>query len=726
MKEKSSANISITGEFSKFFSAVFRIILLITAFFLLYVSACSFFDIMDAPFKTEHPALILIPGTLLLIAFLSSVYFISKKISDKAVTAATAAILGVFSLICFAFLFNFRVFNHHDYSNIRAIISDRLSSGEWDPYYVSKYPNNLPLLAMMLPVNRLADLLGMDRLFAEGLVNTLCIIGTAVFTTFASGKMFNKRAGLIASVLFLITIVLYPWTSNIYSDCPSMMLMMLGVYLFQHGLGAGKKSAKIIFCGCSGAAFAAAGWIRITAAFFLIGIAAYLICCKQRKNHISAAVSAIMSFAAVFALLTCAGNSLIPDSYDSESRRIPTVHWVMMGLNPETNGYYNVDDVKYTESFPGYEEKTAGDIKMLKERLSAHDPISLTKFCLKKMQIMWSGGHHNIKNQAKQATDYGGLYQYTVGSKDDFFVYFNQISWSSLLILSLASVISALLRRRHGLEAAIQIGLFGFFLFYLMWETNRRYSFFCIPVMITLSSGAVHSIYTLVQKNITAREGSRKKAFIISYAAIGAAFLVGITASFGIKWNHYTRENIRFNKTVFLQRAGGNKFELGAGDVYTETFPVKQGFNRISLMFSGDNEKAAGEYRISGETDGGEIIFERSCTASELLKRKKYSFDTGSFTPDGKEYVTVKVECISSGEEPVSLRGETHYPCNDTKFYKNNKLQPNASMMLNVTARADERFMSPVLYLTVMAGYLIIWTAAFGVPVLLFYKRRYR
>ncbi len=698
--------------------------MLITALFLIYISSCSFFNIMNSPIKTAHPALILIPGAVLLIAFLWAVYYISGKISDKAVPAATSAIIGVFSLLCFAFLFSFRVFNHHDYANIRGIISDMLSDGNWDPYYVSKYTNNLPLLAMMLPVNRLADCLGMDRLFAEGLFNTLCMIGMAVFTTLVSAKLFNKRAGLITSVLFLITIVFYPWTSNIYSDCPSMMLMMLGVYLLLCGLKSGKKSAKIVLCCCSGAVFATAGWIRITAAFFLIGILIYFICCKSRKSYAAAALSAIAAFTAVFAVLTYIGNSIIPDSYDSESRKIPAIHWVMMGFNPQTNGYYTVDDVNYTESFPTYEEKAEGDMKMLKERLGRHNAISLTKFCLKKMQIMWSNGHHNLKNQAKQATNYGALYQYTVGVKDDFFVYFNQISWSVLLLLSLVSVISALFRRNHGLDHALQIGLFGFLLFYLMWETNRRYSLFCIPVLAVLASGAVQSIYCLVQKNIAAagNSGKRKAGYVKAYAALGAVLLIGMITAFGLKLNHYTGETIPFTQTAFLQRFGGSKFELNPGDVYTEVFPVKQGFNRISLMFSGDKEKSSGEYKISGKNSNGEIIFERSCNAGQLLEKKKYSFDTDSFVPDGKEYITLEVECISSGDKPISLCGETHYPCQDTMFYKNSRLQSNSSMMLNVANKTNEKFMPIAAYLAVIAGYLALWTVTFVVPAALVRK----
>ena len=502
-----------------------------------------------------------------------------------------------------------------------------------------------------------------------------------------------------------------------------MMFMMLGIYLFLKGMDSGKKSAKIALCCCSGAAFAAAGWIRITAAFFLIGIMAYLICCKSRKNHVTAAVSSIAAFAVVFSLLTSVGNSLIPDSYDSENRKIPTVHWIMMGLNPETNGYYNADDVRYTESFSTYDEKTSGDISLLKERLNAHTPVSLTKLCLKKMQIMWSNGQHNIKNQASQASDYGALYQYTVGAKNDFFVYFNQISWSALLILSLLSVIFALGRKYHGIDAALQIGLFGFFIFYLVWETNRRYSLFCIPVLIALASGTIPSMYELVQKSIVRASNPRKTVFVRSYAALGVVFLVGMAAAFGVKWNHYTNENIRFNKTAFLQRAAENKFELNSGDVYEESFPVKQGFNRVSLMFSGDKDKAVGEYEISGRTDNDKIIFQRSCQAADLLKNKEYSFDTESFVPDGREYITVKVECISSGDEAVSLRGEKYYPCNDTKFYENGKLQPNASMMLNVTERVEGRYMPPAMYLTAAAVYLMIWIMAFGVPVIVLHKK---
>lgn len=723
MNGNSAENTKQTGEFSKAFSVGYKIVLLITAFFLVYVSYCSFFDIKDEPIKTANPALILIPGTILLIAFISAVYFISRKISDRAVTIATAAVIGVFSVICFAFLLDFRVFNHNDYANIRAIISDKLSGGNWDPYYVSKYSNNLPLLAMMLPVNRLADVLGIDRLFAESLFNTLCMIGMAVFTTLVSGKLFNKRAGLTTSLFFLITIVLYPWTSNIYSDCPSMMLMMLGIYLLLRGLESGKISAKMILCCCSGAVFAVAGWIRITAAFFLIGILIYFICRKSRKNFAAAALSALAAFAAVFALLTYAGNCLIPDSYDSESRKIPAVHWIMMGFNPQTNGYYNDADVRYSESFSSYEEKAEGDMKMLKERLSEHDLVSLSKFCLTKMQIMWSNGLHNIKNQARQATNYGWLYQYTVGAKGDFFVYFNQISWSALLILSLASVIFSLFSRRHGLVSAIQIGLFGFFAFYLVWETNRRYSFFCIPVLIVLASGAVQSLYAFVQNIVEAgKYQKRKVGFVRSYAAVGVFFLIGMITAFGMKWNHYTKENIKLTQTVFLQRTSKHKFELNSGDVYTEVFPVRQEFNRISLMFSGDKENAVGEYRISGETSDGIIIFERSCQASELLKKKKYSFDTGSYIPGGKEYITLKVECISSGEEPISLCGETHYPCQDTEFYKNNELQKKSSMMLSAVNKTNGRYMPPALYLAVIACCLAVWAAAFCIP--LFIERR--
>ena len=52
---------------------------------------------------------------------------------------------------------------------------------------------------------------------------------------------------------------------------------------------------------------------------------------------------------------------------ENEANAFPLTHFLMMGMNPETKGVYYEDDVMYTASFIGKEEKIKANLEMVKK-----------------------------------------------------------------------------------------------------------------------------------------------------------------------------------------------------------------------------------------------------------------------------------------------------------------------------------------------------------------------
>ena len=80
---------------------------------------------------------------------------------------------------------------------------------------------------------------------------------------------------------------------------------------------------------------------------------------------------------------------------EAYSYQMPYTHWLMMGLTGD--GGFNLDDVKYTQSFPNIDEKKAANIEVIKQRLSDYGFIGTIKHMTNKsVHNTWGDGTYFI------------------------------------------------------------------------------------------------------------------------------------------------------------------------------------------------------------------------------------------------------------------------------------------------------------------------------------------
>ena len=76
----------------------------------------------------------------------------------------------------------------------------------------------------------------------------------------------------------------------------------------------------------------------------------------------------------------------------NESAAIVPMHYIMMGLNEQTNGAYSEPDMLTTISVSGRQEKTALCASIAKERIAQFGPAGLARHLVKKTLANYNDG----------------------------------------------------------------------------------------------------------------------------------------------------------------------------------------------------------------------------------------------------------------------------------------------------------------------------------------------
>ena len=171
---------------------------------------------------------------------------------------------------------------------------------------------------------------------------------------------------------------------------------------------------------------------------------------------------------------------------------MPLTHFMMMGLNPKSKGVYSRDDYNYSMSFLTKEERTEGNIKMIKERLSDYGVSGYMKLLICKNMsnyndgtFSWEqeGGFHFPGSQPNTWTNQLlANFYYANGDYYQCYLVITQIIWMLVLVLS---VLAYLCKRKEC--SVIILSIFGLSLFLLLFECRSRYLFLYLPLFMVLA-----------------------------------------------------------------------------------------------------------------------------------------------------------------------------------------------------------------------------------------------
>lgn len=384
-----------------------------------------------------------------------------------------------------------------------------------DNYYLSLYPNNALLtLVFGLLMRAFRVVSGGARLdrcvFMLILVQCALNAAACYLTARVAQKGFSSdRAGLAAFIGYAAFTGISPWMIVPYSDSMALIVPVGILRLYQ--LGAEEKRRWV--WPCIGL-LTFAGWslkpqaVIVTIAVLLLE-GARSVSERRLRGYLAKAVCVIAVAAVGIGPATDAILEASPIEL-REGRSVGALHYVMMGLNPESNGVYRDEDMILTASATDPASRRAAQWEKIGERISTMDAGDWAGHLAKKAlsnfadaPAIWSAGGvtcwQTIEDKDSVVSPFlKGLLGVENGTMfSPLFTYFECV-WLALLLLALAGCLAARRLIGAGREAdwlfAAMLAVFGFMLFQMIFEAGNRYFMIYTPFVVLLAVGGLRAM----------------------------------------------------------------------------------------------------------------------------------------------------------------------------------------------------------------------------------------
>ena len=381
------------------------------------------------------------------------------------------------------------------------LVSQHAEMAESINNYFSFYPNNLFLVniyAFILKVNqKIGVFYGEDQLMAIVFCNCLISSMTCFLTYKVGKKITNASYAFVGYLITLVLIAVSPWGVICYSDSFVLFIPVLILYVYVSAIPVFWKTIGLFVCGYIGYS------IKPQAVICLIAI--LIVCVLQidkttirRKNvfrcFCGVAVSAL--------LITCMSYTL-DKVYEKEGfildpqKKIGMTHFLMMGMNPDTLGVYNGEDVEISHECQTPQERTQKNLEVVRERLESFGVGGYFKLLSQKMltnfndgTFAWGeeGSFYAVLKTDKNMAIAPRLKATFYNDGAHFWLYSGmvQIVWIIVLILCFFKSISTVLDKdkMEKSDRVICLSLIGIIVFELLFEARARYIYIYVPLFI--------------------------------------------------------------------------------------------------------------------------------------------------------------------------------------------------------------------------------------------------
>lgn len=365
------------------------------------------------------------------------------------------------------------------------------NGGELSQGYFSIYPNNLFLVIIFSWIMRIGKLLIPSNSYFFLIIVTNFIVNVSCFITIKVLKKLieNSKVILFIYILMIPFILLSPWITVPYSDAWGMIFPILLIYVYLEKDISYYLKIFLMICICLIGYFVKPTVIIVMIAIVIIEFLNLDLKIQWKKilKCLFCCLCAVgMSFGIKNIMISSTG------FVQEKNLEMPLTHFMMMGLNPKSKGVYSRDDYNYSMSFLTKEERTEGNIKMIKERLSDYGVSGYMKLLICKNMsnyndgtFSWEqeGGFHFPGSQPNTWTNQLlANFYYANGDYYQCYLVITQIIWMLVLVLS---VLAYLCKRKEC--SVIILSIFGLSLFLLLFECRARYLFLYLPLFMVLA-----------------------------------------------------------------------------------------------------------------------------------------------------------------------------------------------------------------------------------------------
>ena len=447
----------------------------------------------------------LLPYIFMTIVVLFALYELLKQ---KELTLKKYCIcLGIVSLV-FLFIQLVISWNIYFYTgwDVDKVVSSAIllsQGGMLQDNYFSMYPNNLFLTFIFSVVIRIGSFVGISNgYFLCTCIGVVCI-NIAIYLGSITFYYLSKSSGM-SMVVYIMEVILIgcsPWMTIPYSD--AIAILFVALILSAYVLPWGKKEKWITIVLVSSVGY----MIKPTVAISLIAILIFesLKDLKNLKNQLKVllVLAAFILGFKMLGMISYAGTGYIIDKEKSFS----PFHYLMMGLNEETDGVFAQKDVFFSQNFGSYQERNHANLEVAIERVRDMGVKGYFEHLFHKCLIAYNDGtfawgreggfYKEILTKNIKAADLLRNIYYNKGEYYYIFVALEQTVWLGVLI----GMLPCLFAKKSDDIAVIALSLLGISAFLLIFEVRARYLFLYSPWFVILGGMGYYKCFLYMEKH---------------------------------------------------------------------------------------------------------------------------------------------------------------------------------------------------------------------------------
>lgn len=656
----------------------------VNKFLLIFTIICFSISLIGAIFFYTNRSydylnpLVLIVGSIVYLLLLIKLYKVIIKLDDKKKKIIVGILLGLQFILLLISAFVISSIPQVDLIHILTEINSLNDTGSiLNNVYYSVYPNNRFLLIILYGLQKIIPI---SNQILFSLLSTICISVMSLFTYKTVNKVWDLNKGLLSLFICVLSPIFYLYVSYYYTDVLMLPFASILIYLIVKTKDEKNLKSNVLY-GLLIGIIAIIGYkIRAVAIFILVAYFVYLIFTKKilivLKKFAPIIIGAILT-------ITCIGT--IENKFFTNvnvDKKFPMTHWIMMGVNEKSYGYYSQDDYNLSSSASNVSERTDLNIKEIKNRLSDLGPFGTVKLLVVKLVSVWGKGDYSYQKYLELVNDFNPSYSYLLEDKNIVINYLLQFSKIVVMFMAIISLINIY---KSGKKSIIAISLFGAVFFYLVWEVCPRYGLSFLPWLILIGTCSYDTLNTNYEK-------------FKFYKYFKCIILVLTLALFAFSFNKYTGISYKENIVAKDSVTNVKYISLNKEAVITQTLDLYDSFNKIRLKFK-VNEIDDATYKLELITKN-EVVYEKDFKKNDL-EDKKYTDFYLDKTYEGGSY-TVRLSSDSTSDLEVYIAYKEKFDYYPNGILEVNKKEETGDLMFEVVNNEERGIYTYLEYMTIM------------------------
>ncbi|MCM1540433.1 MAG: glycosyltransferase family 39 protein [Blautia sp.] len=366
--------------------------------------------------------------------------------------------------------------------------------------YFSMCPNNIVLLwiqSRVLKIGwRFSILDGGTGDMSLVVFNCLISVIAGLLVYRIVDKLIDRRTALFAWVVYALYMGLCPWLLISYSDSVALLFPVLVVWLY---LGKDRKPwLKWFLIGFFGFG---AYYVKPQACIVLIAVILVELLEAFHARNKNWKAFFLKGIAIGLAALTAYGIQLLivrdTGLEPEEGRAFGIAHFLMMGLNEETNGSYWQNDPIFSYDIADPKERSRANLQVAGQRVRDYGFTGMIRHLAKKQMVNFGDGAFAWGDEGGfWAAVYDRRNNYMSGMIRSLYYEFEESNFHVMetymqffWVWALCFMSVAALKKRHTrVEDICMLSVVGLILFQLLFEARARYIYCYAPLMLVLAA----------------------------------------------------------------------------------------------------------------------------------------------------------------------------------------------------------------------------------------------